>query len=1023
MNITQFAIEKNRITIVLLIILVLGGFGAYFNLSQAEDPGFTVRTALVQTYFPGASPERVELLVTDKIEKVIQEIPELDSISSSSRTGLSIIYVNIKEEYKNMRPIWDKLRRKVDKVKSSLPDGIYGPEVNDEFGDVFGQIITITGEGFSYAELKAVADDVRDELLRIEDVAKVEIYGAQEEKIFVEYNNARLAEIGMPPALLADILKSTNIINPGGDISTGFERIVLEPSGSFQSMEELKRTIIQVPASGKVMFLEDLAKVRRGYIEPPRSKMRSTGIDCLGLAISMREGGKIVQLGKRIKRAIRHLQGLYPIGIEFDFIAFQPADVHKIVNDFMNNLIQAVVIVIIVMLITLGIRTGLVVATLIPMAILMTFLIMGIFDKGLNQVSLASLIIALGLLVDNAIVMSESIMVRRQNGEDPKTAAINSANELKIPLLTSSLTTCAAFLPFFMAKSSMGEYVGDLFVVVSFTLLSSWILAITIIPLFCVYLLKPKSGKIEFNSKFYVLYRRIIVFMLKHRIMTMICVCVFFSLSIYGLKWVPKIFMPQSDNPIMTVELPLPIGTPIEKTEKMFTQLESFLLENKMMEKNGEGMINWATFIGEGAPRFKLPYNPQPPAAEYGMMVMNTSSFDIINSKLIPEIESFCFENFHDVVPKVRTIKLGPSSGYPIEIRIVGKDKNVLFHLGKKVKEQLEAIPGVKNISDNWGRQTKKLQVNINQVRARKAGLSSQDVAISLMASLSGLETTQYREDDKVIPVMLQSISAERSDIGKLESLNIFSNSTGHSVPLKQVADIEVVWQPPKILRKDRLKSITIQADVQPDTPAMSVTQQLDQWLSVASKSWKPGYRYEVGGESENSAEANKALVQQLPLAAFIILVLLVSQFNSLRRPAIILITIPLGMIGVTVGLLVMKSYFGFMTLLGIISLSGIVINNAIVLLDRIRIEITDNGLDPRQAVIEAAQQRLRPILLTTATTIGGLIPLYLSGGPMWKPMSITIVFGILFSTSLTLGVVPVLYSLFFRLSFKDVSA
>ncbi|MBW2369345.1 MAG: efflux RND transporter permease subunit, partial [Deltaproteobacteria bacterium] len=988
MNITQYAIEKNRVTAVLLLLVFTVGIATYLQLPKAEDPGFTIRTALVTTRFPGAGPERMEQLVTDKIEKVVQEIAELDYVNSISRTGLSLVYVNIKESYRDMPPIWDNLRRKIDKIRGDLPAGIYGPHVDDEFGDVFGQIITVIGEGYSYAELKDVADTVRDELLRIEDVSKVEIYGAQEEKIFVEYNNARLVEIGLSPAQLAGALASTNIINPGGDISTDMEQIVLEPTGNFESVSELKRTIIQVPGSTDVLFLEDFAEVHRGYIDPPRAKMRANGVPCLGLAISMREGGNIITLGRAVKALMGQLQATYPIGIEFDFVAFQPGMVQNKVNNFMENLYQAVGIVMLVMLLTLGLRTGLVVASLIPMAILMSFILMGLFGVGIDQISLAALIIALGMLVDNAIVMSESIMVQMEAGEKPVKAAIQSAGELRVPLLISSLTTCAAFAPFCLAKSSMGEYVGNLFVVVTMTLLCSWILAITMIPLLCVTFIrvKPKeTGVLAYNSRFYRWYRGVIILLLKNRIASLVLMALVFTGAMAAFGIVPKIFMPENDAPVMTAEFRLPMGTPIGRTEAVVNEIETFMKNECMAADGKEGIVNWATFIGQGAPRFVLSFDPESFATEYAMMLINTTSDTVINTALIPGIEAFLNENLPDVIPQIKALSLGVSVKYPLEFRISGKENDTLFSVVQGVKAHLETIAGVKNITDNWGPRTKKLMVNINQPRVRRARLTSQEVAESLKANLSGIETTQYREADKVIPVMLRSVSAERKDIGKLESLNVFSANTGVSVPLKQVADIEVVWQPAKILRRDRLRTVTVQAGLSPGTSAIAVTGEVARWLSEEQKDWALGNRYEIGGENENSDESSQSIIEQLPLAGLIIIFLLVFQFNSIRRPAIIIITIPMGIIGVVIGLIVMKSYFGFMTLLGVVSLSGIVINNAIVLLDRIKIEIEENGLAPPQAIVESAQKRLRPILLTTATTIGGLLPLYINGGPMWE--------------------------------------
>ncbi len=1022
MSLTRLAIEKNRITFVALAVILIAGVQAFFQLPRAEDPGFIIRAAQVMTHFPGASPERIEQLITEKLEKAIMEMPELDFVSSESKTGTSIIIVNILESYREMRPIWDKLRRKIDDVRPELPDGVIGPFVNDEFGDVFGTIVTVTGEGYSYAELKDVADDVRDELLLIDEVAKVEIYGAQEERIFVDYSNSRLAELGLSAVQLQQILESQNIILPGGDVSTGYERIVLEPTGSFESVEDLNGMVIRLPGLNDLLYLGDIARVYRGYIDPPQSKMTSSGVPGLGLAISLREGGNITVLGDKVQALVGDLQEQYPYGVNFDFVALQSYHVDRKVREFTSNLLQAVVLVLAVMLVTLGLRTGLVVATLVPMAMIMSLLVMSFLGIGLDQMSLASLIIALGMLVDNAIVMSESIMVQMRGGKPAMDAAVDSARELQAPLLTSSLTTAAAFLPIYLAESSTGEYTAPLFKVVTIALLSSWILALTMTPLFCVYFLKvERQDKVSYDTPFYRRYRGVLLMCLRHPVLALGGVALAFALAMYGMGFVPNIFFPQNDKAILTAELKLPVGSPLERTEAVVREIEAFMKGELVVgPEREEGIVNWASIIGEGGPRYALSYNPEPPKPEFAYMLINATSRDVITGELTPKLESFCLERFPDLSPTISLMPLGPPAKAPVEIRLLGREEDVVFGLMDRVKERLDQIPGVKNVRDNWGLRTKKLIVQVNQPRAQRAGLSNLDVALSLQTVLDGFETTQYREDDKVIPITMRSVAAERDDLGKLESHNIFSQSTGQSVPLKQVADLEVVWQPAVIFRRDRLKTVTVSADVDPGVSPVEASMTMDGWLQGEERNWPLGYRYELGGDIENSQKANESIAAKLPIAGFIIMMLLVGQFNSIRRPLIIMAAIPLALIGVTVGLLALDSYFGFMTLLGIISLAGIVINNAIVLIDRIKIEIQEKGREPARAVIEAAQRRLRPILLTTATTVGGLIPLYLGGGPMYEPMAIAIMFGLMFSTALTLGIVPILYSLLFGVRFRD---
>jgi multidrug efflux pump subunit AcrB len=1019
-NITRFAIEKNRVTTVFLLIVLFGGIAAYQRSPRDYDPGFIIRAAQVVTYFPGASPERVELLVTDKLEKAIQEIPELDFIKSQSKTGLSIIRVEIQERYTAMRPIWDNLRRKVAAAAVQLPEGVVGPFVNDEFGDVFGIVLGLTGEGFSYPDLKEVADQIRDELLRIADVAKVEIYGVQEERIFVEFNNARLAQLGLSPYQLMRILESRNIIIPGGDLVVGPERIVLEPSGNFDSVDDLRQTVISIPGRQELLFLEDIVDIRRGTVDPPRTSMHTSGVPSLGLAVSMRAGGNLIDMGKAVRATLERLQVRYPHGIEIETLSFQPEEVdHKILN-FRDNLLQSMGVVIAVMVVTLGLRTGLLVASLIPMTILMAVGLMYLLRIGLDQVSLAALIISLGMLVDNAIVMTESIMVQMAEGKPRVAAAVDSARELIVPLLTSSLTTAAAFLPIFLAKSSTGEYTAPLFKVVTLTLLSSWVLALTMTPMLCVEFLQVKPLATRFDSRFYRLYRFFLITSLKHRGLVMAFVALIFAAAITGAHFLPVIFFPPSDRAYFKAELTLPAGTAIATTESVVGELEAFIRSRLMAASGGaEGVVSWATHIASGGPRFVLQHQPDPGTPESALMVITTPTPAAIGP-VMDALDDYISRNFPDAELKMDRIENGPPIRHPVEFRLSGKDPLVLFEIAEKIKQRLRGLDGTRNIKDDWGQRIKKIVVDINQPRARRAGVTSRDIALSLQTDLSGFELSAYREDDKVIPIVLRSVAADRQDIGRLESLNVYAQTTGRSVPLKQVADITLVWQYGEIVRRNRLKTVTVSADLYPGVTASAITRQIVPWLDAQAPAWPVGYRYELGGEAETSEKANASIRDQVPVAAFIILLLLVTQFNSLRRTLIIMVTIPLGFIGVIIGLFAARLYFGFMTLLGIISLAGIVVNNAIVMLERIRLEHEVNGLAPQQAILEAGQRRLRPILLTTATTVFGLLPLYLWGGEMWAPLTVAIMSGLIFATALSLVVVPVLYALLFRVGFKD---
>ena len=1027
MNITRFAVVNNRFTLFLALVLALFGISAYFNLPKAQDPGFIIRTAVITTQFPGASPERVELLVTDKIEQVIQQMTEIDFVGSDSQTGVSVVYANFKQRYRTMRPIFDDLRRKVEAVKPDLPKGISGPFVNDEYGDVFGVIYAVTGDGFSYAELKQAADEIRNQLLLLDNVAKVNLHGVQEEAVFVEYNNARLRELGLSPQQLQGALHSVNILSAGGNVRVGRERLVLEPTGNFESVKDIKRAVIDIPGSGELLHLEDIARVYRGYKDPRDSAVHASGKPALAIAVSMKDGGNILELGEELDRILPDLRASYPHGLEIDTLSYQPAQVDAAIDAFMKNLGQAVGIVLVVMLVFLGMRTGLVVAALVPAVMATTFLVMQWFDVGINKMSLAAMIIALGLLVDNAIVMAESIMLRLERGDSRVDAVVQTGREMLVPLLTSSLTTAAAFLPIALAKSNVGEYTADIARVVTMALLISWIMAMTLIPVLAAMVMRVKQGTADdaehFSGISYRIYRRVLDLSLRFKPAFFTIILVLFFLGIKGLGLVPQVFIPPATDPIVNAKFDMPYGTAIETTEAIADDLEGFIRDNWMVTEaeraeGRDGVVSWLTFIGEGAPRFVLGYDPGTPSARHIAMIANTTDYRMI-PELSASVEQYARKRYPDLTVQLKKLENGPPVDYPIAIRLIGPDADELFRLSASLKDHLYSLPNVVAVNDNWGPQVKKLLVRVDQDRAQRAGVTSEDVALSLEASLSGTQLTEYREGDDVIPVTMRSEAADRQNLAKLDGISIYSSNSGKQVSLKQVADVEVAWQPGLIKRRDRLPAMTVNVQLAPDVTATEVNQTLLPWLDEQAKTWPRGFFYQQGGEAEAMGDAQASIAEQLPVAALIIILLLVAQFNSIRRMAIIIMTIPLGLVGVSAGLIIGNSVFGFFTILGIVALSGIIINNAIVLLDRIKIEIEQNGRDPQEAVFEACQQRLRPIFLTTATTIGGMLPLWLSHDPMFETMAISIIFGLAFATVLTLVFVPVMYSLLFRVNFK----
>ena len=1020
MNLTQIALENNRVTIVVLLVVALLGLAGYQTMPRDSMPPYTIRVASVVTSFPGAGPERVEALITSKIEEVAQELPELKTVASESRTGLSVVSVELKQEVSpdELQAVWDRLRRKIDTIRSDLPEGIRGPEVKDDgIGVVYGIVIGLTGDGFTFAELATYAKDLRDDLIKLPDAAEVRISGIQEERIYLQFNDARLAELGLSAQKIKNSIASTNIVFSGGEVSLEDERLVLEPTGSYADLDDLGRTLIAVGKDGSV-YLGDVTRIVRDYETPQQRLVKINGQPGLSLSVALSEGANIIKLGKEIDQLVALHQARLPLGITLNRVASQDFEVEKSVANFTNNLLQSVTIVLLSMLIFLGLRTGLVVASLIPMTIITTLFIMGIFDIGLNQVSLAALIMALGMLVDNAIVVSEAIVVKMEKGTDAKEAAIESARELAVPLLVSSLTTSAAFLSFFLAASIMGEMVGPLFSVISIALLSSWLLSLTMVTLLAVFFIRVKrqdsqSEKSTFIDRLNGQYKELLLKALERPYSFMGIIAGLFVLSLFGFGFLPFIFFPDSERNLLTVNLNLPLGTKIETTTARVERLESYIADSLLVSKNRQrGVTDWATFVGEGPPSYDLGYQPGEANSGYAHMLLNTSSGDD-NQWVIDRLDAFCFRSFPDAEIRVSRLA-GGGGGSDVAVRITGPDPNELFGLAERIKQKLNEISSAQNIGDDWGPKIKKVVVDIDQSKTRNAGLTNQDIALSLQTALTGFNTGAFREGDQSIPVVLRNESSQDVDVRQLESINIYAQGSGKNVPLGQVAQIVPQWQLAKIKRRDLYRTLTLTCDAKSGFTAQDITDEFIPWLEEDSKSWKQGYRYELGGESEQSSEAMSAVVAKLPLSGFIILALLIVQFNSFRKTFIVLSTIPLGLIGVIAGLLIFRSFFGFFAFLGLISLAGIVINNAIVLIDRIQIELNQSGRTSIEAIVAAAQQRFRPILLTTCTTTLGLIPLYLGGGLMWEPMAVAIMVGLLFATVITLLFVPVLYKILF---------
>ena len=1021
MNLTQIVLENNRVTIVALLVVVLLGLAGYQTMPRDSMPPYTIRVASVVTRFPGAGPERVEALITSKIEEVAQELPELKTVTSESRTGLSIVSVTLKQEVPpdKLQAVWDRLRRKIETIRSNLPEGIQGPEVKDDgIGMVYGIVIGLTGDGFTFAELKTYARDLRDDLIKLPDAAAVKISGVQEERIYLQFNDARLAELGLSAQKIKNSIASTNIVFSGGEVSLEDERLVLEPTGSYADLEDLGRTLIAVGKGGSVA-LGDITRIVRDYETPQQHLVKINGQPGLSLSVALSKGANIIKLGKEIDQLVALHQARLPLGITFNRVASQDFEVAKSVANFTSNLLQSVAVVLLSMLLFLGLRTGLVVASLIPMTIVSTLFIMGLLNIGLNQVSLAALIMALGMLVDNAIVVSEAIVVKMEKGTDARAAVIESTRELAVPLLVSSLTTSAAFLSFFLAKSTMGEIVGPLFSVISIALLSSWLLSLTMVALLAVFFIRVKQQGSQAEQSTLIdrlnsQYKGLLLKALKRPYSFTAIIAGLFVLSLFGFGFLPFVFFPDSERNLLTINLNLPLGTKIETTAARVERLEAHIADSLLVSTHRRhGVTDWATFVGEGPPSYDQGYQPGEANSGYAHLLINTSSGDD-NQWVIDRLDAFCFRSFPDAEIRVSTLAGGGGGGTDVAVRITGPDPSELFGLAERVKQKLNELPSTQNIGDDWGPKIKKVAVDIDQSKTQNAGLTNQDIALSLQIGLAGFNTGAFREGDQSIPIVLRNESSQNVDVRQLESINIYAQGSGQNVPLGQVAQIVPQWQFAKIKRRGLYRTLTVTCDAKSGFTAQDVTNALVPWLQEDSKSWKQGYRYALGGESEQSGEALGAVIAKLPLSGFIILMLLVVQFNSFRKTFIVLSTIPLGLIGVVAGLLIFRASFGFFAFLGLISLAGIVINNAIVLLDRIQIELDQSGKKPIEAIVAAAQQRFRPILLTSCTTTLGLVPLYLGGGLMWESMAVAIMVGLLFATVITLLFVPVLYKILF---------
>ena len=1014
MNITEIAFKHQKLVLMIVAILLINGIIAYFTLPAREDPSITIREAIVSTSYPGMSPERVELLITKTLEEEIRKIPEVEKLRSSSSTGLSVIHVEIYDRYFNLDAIWQNLRNKVAQAQASMPEGTNAPFVNDEFGDVSVLTLALTADGFDLSQMFDISKHTRDTLYAVEGTKKIELLGVQDERIFLETSNAKLSQLGISPNALMNALQTQNIISSGGQIDTGLLSFIIEPTGNFRSVEDLAETYITIPGTEESIALSDIATLKRGYIDPPNDLAYFNGQQAIVFAISMLPEYNILEYAPRLKHAIEQLENSLPVGYQLHIATYQAEQVEKTLQGVSINVLQTLTIVLIVVVLFLGMRTGLIVGTIVPFVMLATLTIMQVFDIRLERMSLATLIIALGLLVDNGIVIAEDFKRRLESGDDRFKAMSQGGKELAIPLLSSSVTTILFFLPLMLAEHVAGEYTRSVSLVILITLLTSWVLALCVTPILCYHFIRvdePQGGADALASKKVTgRYERFLHFILRHKALFMASLFALLIASVLVMKIIPKQFFPDSDRNQLIVNIDLPSGTSERQTNEQMHAIMEWL-DN---ESGYDFIENHTAYVGFSGPRFVLSLSPEDPAENKAFMVLNIAPDNDITAlaiKLDQELE----HQFVNISVRAKKMFLGPSDSKTIKIQVKGPDKDVIYNKAQQVMDLLYAVPDTRDIRNDWESMIAKIEVRVDQQRARRASVTSQDIADSLQAYFSGAAVTEFREEDDIIPIMFRASNAERHNLDRLRSLNVFSQATGKAIPLFQVAEFSPVNQYSIIQRENMFPTVSIEAR-NSRMAAEDLKAIIDEDLQKIAQDLPLNHYVEYDGVIVQSAEAQQALSASMPMVLGLILILLVAQFNSFRRAGIIVLTMPLSFIGAVLGLGVMFAPFGFMVTLGLYSLAGIIINNAIVLIDRIDIERREGASD-YDAIVNACITRVRPIAMTTITTVAGLLPLILSHDPLFYGMACVIAFGLAVGTVLTLGAVPVLYASFFKVT------
>lgn len=1003
---------ENRVSATLIFILIAAsGLWTWATIPKQENPEFTIRTATVVTYFPGASPKRVEHLITDKLEERIREMSEIKHIESQSMANVSVLTVEFKEHIQDMLPIWQRLRNKINDAEQDLPREAQKPIVNDEYGKVYGILVAVTGDGAPLSDIKDRAEFLRDEIKKLTHTGKVELWGQQEQRVFVQFPNAGFAEYDLSPLSLVRAISKQNAVTPSGHVLIGPEYLNIETSGEFSGISDIKDISLHLPGRSSALPLDQLAEVRRGYQDPPQKIARFDSKRAVFVAVNMARGGNILEFGEKVRETVDRVREKTPLEISYRIAAFQPEYVLDSIENFSINLIEAFVFVVLVMFLMAGLRVGVAAGLLIPMAVLTCISLLPVFNTALQTMSIASLILALGILVDNGVVVSEDILVRINRGQEKKTAAKNAANRLRLPLLAASLTTISVFLPIPLAPSSTGEYTTSLAIVVGTTLLASWVYCQTLVPLVCSRILKKRPPRGKRSGKLYRGYAHILVYVLKHRTVFLVLIIILTGTALWGFKFVPRLFFPPNERDQFTIDFWQPYGTDIRVTEKRAARLEKFLL-------NQPETVSVSSFIGTGGPRWYLPLNIEEANTSYASLVIKTKSRDKVGP-LLTKCKKELEKHFPDTRYTLKRLMYGPPTGTPIQIRISGENIRKLYSIRDRVSSLLKDTSGVISVWDDWGEWTKKLILDLNQDKARRIGLSTQEVARSVQLQMGGVIASNLRVGDESIPIVVRSKERFRTSAGKIGGLNVYPKDRGHAVPLLQVADPELTWQPSNIRRRDQTRTITVKADIS-GRFASQVLNDIRPRIRemTADPDWPQGYFIEYGGEFEKSREARASIMQNMPLALGLLILILVLQFNSVAKPLIILLTLPPMMCGITPGMLLTGSPFGFMAMLGLISLLGIIVNNAIILINQIDLEHI-SGASREESIVTAALKRTRPILMTAITTIMGMIPLSLQGGELWRPMANCIISGLAVATALTLGLCPVLYSVFYRADYR----